>query len=245
MDTITAASGAHPAGLSPNSRSTVAARWARVQALSGLTFSVFATLHLVNTMLGALGPGAYNAFQRALRPIYQSPAVELGLILVPLVVHIFASVTRMRMRRGSSPASAPRTRAHRYAGYFLLTFVFGHIAATRLPPLIRGAYPEFEGVAYTFQWMPGWFYPYYTLLALAGLVHAAIGVPLALSILGVRVPMTLRRGPAFWAPLAIAGALLVLGVAGLGGLLFPVADMATHPYSRLVQEVNAAIGLGP
>lgn len=218
------------------------ARLVRIQAASGLVFAVFGGLHLVNTALGALGPGAYNGFQRALRPIYQYPLIELSLILVPLVVHAAASIARMRARRSTAghPPSA-KLRAHRLSGWFLLAVMVGHVFATRGPAVLRDALPEFEGVAFTFQFMPGYFYPYYTLLALSGVVHLLIGAPMALARLGVRVPEVLRRGRGSQLVLGAACAAVLLGVAGLGGLLFPVADVASHPFVVVVSESYAEL----
>ena len=208
--------------------------WARIQAWSGLLFAVFATLHLLNTALAALGPAAYNGMQRAMRPVQHLPLVEGGLILLPLVVHAVAGVARMRKRRGKRAPASRRARLHRYAGYFLLAVMAGHVFATRGPDWFYGIYPEFEGLAFTFQVLPQFFFVYYPILALAGLCHLVIGVPLALGVVGWPVPMRLRRGPALWLPLALAGALLVLGVAGLGGLLGDVPDQSSHPFARKV-----------
>ncbi len=223
------------------------AQVAKVQAVSGLIFSLFLVLHLVNTALAAQGEAAYNGFQRALRPIYQSPVIEVSVVLTPLVVHIVAGIMRVRARRklGHKPDAhvALRTRLHRYSGYFLALFVFGHIAATRLPGLLRGAYPEFMGVAYTFQLAPYYFYPYYSLLALAGLYHMLHGSQLAFGIMGVRVPNLLRKGPGFWVPTTAIATFVMLGVAGVGGLLFSIPDASHYPYPRFVQEVLAAVGL--
>lgn len=212
-------------------------RLLRVQAASGLVFLLFASLHLLNTALAALGPDAYNGFQRALRPVYQHPVVEVSLILAPLGVHIAAGLLRMRGRPRRQPAGL-RQRVHRYAGYFLMLAMAGHVYATRQPALQHGAWPEFEGVAFTFQFLPAWFYPYYAALALAGVLHAALGVPLALGVLGARVPAVLRRGRGLWIPAGVLAALVVLGVAGLGGLLYPIADQSSHPYAVLLQETR-------
>src|SRR5690606_9934492 len=96
-------------------------------------------------------------------------------------------------------------------------------------------------VAFSFQFMPGYFYPYYTLLALSGVVHLLIGAPLALGRLGVRVPEGLRRGRGSAFVLGAACAAVLLGLAGLGGLLFPIADVASHPFAVVVSETYAEL----
>jgi succinate dehydrogenase/fumarate reductase cytochrome b subunit len=222
--------------------------WLRVQAVSGLVFLAFALMHLLNTALAALGPSAYNGFQRTLRTVYQQPFVEITFVLLPIVAHVVAGVVRMRQRKGKHAPTSLRARVHRSSGYFLLVFIGGHIGATRLPPLLRGVYPEFEGVAFTFQFLPAWFYPYYLALGLAGLLHASLGLPLALSALGVRVRSQWRSGLRFWLPVSVLAAGVLLGTAALGGLLYAVPDQSMHAFAVLVREaVSSALprGWGP
>ena len=57
-------------------RREVQRRLARVQAGTGVVFATFLALHLVNTMLGALGPAVYDGVQRVLRLYYQLLPVE-------------------------------------------------------------------------------------------------------------------------------------------------------------------------
>lgn len=211
--------------------------------MSGLVFFAFAALHLVNTALAALGPDAYNAFQRLLRPLYQSVGGELVLVAVPLIIHVATGIARIRMRKGPTAKASLQTRLHRYAAWFLLVFVFGHIAATRGPSLLWGIYPEFEGVSYSFVLAPYWFYPYYVLLGLAGVFHGGRGALLAAASLGAKVPASLRKGVGFWAPIAVAGTLVVLGVMGLGGVLYDVPDASQHPFARLAHELPKKLGL--
>ena len=46
--------------------SATLARW---QALSGLAFGLFATLHLINALFALGGPAAFNGLQRRLRDL--------------------------------------------------------------------------------------------------------------------------------------------------------------------------------
>jgi len=86
------------------------------------------------------------------------------------------------------------------------TFIAGHIAATRLPAILRGIYPEFEGVAYTFQFAPYFFYWYYPVLAIAGVF---LFVPGLASLLDQALPSV-----AGWA-VALASAPAMLAVDAL------------------------------
>lgn len=209
------------------------------QAVSGLLFAVFASLHLVNVMVSSLGPGTYNGFQRAVRPFYQNPVVELAVIAIPLLVHIACGVIQARRRRrrgGSRRAPGLRLRLHRYSGYFLAVVVFGHIAATRGIMLVFGVPPEFGGVAFAMAWMPGVFYPYYILLGLCGLYHTIYGSVIALRLLGLRVPAGALKGPRFWVPLTLAASIVLAGILSFAGWLYPIADPSDNDYARVYIE---------
>ena len=206
-------------------------RLAQIQAVSGLLFSIFALVHLSNTALAAIGADLYNGFQTSVRSVYQLPLLEL-LLLVTLVVHIAAGIFRMRGRRGSKARPPLRLRLHRYAAYYLAIFVFGHIAATRLPALLADAPPFFGGVSFSLHYVPWWFYPYYGLLGIAGLYHLFYGIPVALGVLGVNAPQAIRRGPGFWVPVCAGAAVIVLALLGFGGVLYEIDDPFDNDFAR-------------
>ena len=213
-------------------------RLVRIQAISGLVFAIFLSLHLVNVMASALGPGLYDAFQVRIRPLYQFPLVEVGVIIIALVTHVAAGIIRLRRRpRSRQWSKLPlRTRLHRLSAYFLLLFVFGHIAATRLPSLLDGVYVGFAGLSFTMWKLPGYFYPYYLLLGLTGLFHGSYGAYLALRALGVRLPSLSRLGVRAWGPLAAAAVVVVLGVLSFGGLLYPIDDPRQSTFGAWLME---------
>lgn len=200
----------------------------KVQAASGALFAVFLTLHLVNTALAVAGPAAYDGAQSAFRGVYQGLPLELVLVVAPLLVHVVASVWRMvhRRRRGHAPPPGLRARLHRWSGWFLLAFVFGHMAATRGAQLLFGFSFGFDGLAFTLTALPEVFAIYYPLLAIAGLVHGARGLAIGLPRLGLRLWSPARSGP-FVDAVAVAGAvLLALGVATMAGAFYDVRARA-------------------
>jgi succinate dehydrogenase/fumarate reductase cytochrome b subunit len=209
-------------------------RLARVQAVSGLLFLAFVTVHLVNLMLAARGPAAYNGFQRALRPFYQFPPLELGLVVAPLLVHVAAGIRRLR--RGPAPRDW-RARLHRWSGIFLLVVIFGHIAAVRGSSLVFGVYPEFEGLELSMWLAPYLFYPYYAIFALAAVYHALNGAGMALGTLGIRVPRAARQGVGFWAPVSAGMVLALVGILGIGGWLYPLPDPSSTEVGRLAARL--------
>jgi succinate dehydrogenase/fumarate reductase cytochrome b subunit len=191
--------------------------WRRAQAASGLLIAIFLGIHLLNVPLGAF-PGAYDAYQRVMRQLYQSPFFEIPFLVVPILVHVTAGLRAILRSKTRSAAKTWPQRLHRWSAWMLLLSIGGHYAATRGPSLVAGVYPEQLGLAFALWWIPLFFWPYYVLLGLSGLVHVGWGVPRALSVL--------RRKPDHGAssrPLAIALAIgapaKVLGELGIGGAL--------------------------
>ena len=213
-------------------------RLIHIQAISGLAFSAFLFLHLANLMVSAFGPDLYDAFQIRIRPLYQFPLLEIFGLMLALLVHIGAGIARIRQRpRTRDWSRLPlRTRLHRMSAYFLLLVIFGHIAATRLPTLLDGVHLGFIGVSFAVVYLPGFFYPYYTLLALTGLYHGTYGTVMALKALGVRVPSVSRLGNRFWIPLGAAALLAVFGVLSFGGVLYETEDPFRSDFARYAAE---------
>ncbi len=211
-------------------------RLLRIQAMSGAVFLVFVLVHLGNTTAAAAGFAAYSGWLESARRIYQYPVVEIGGLVVPLFVHWSAAVMRLRRDGFRRRNRSLRARLHRYTGYYLLVFIWGHFLATRGPSLFAGIEIGFSTITYTFAWLPYWFYPYYVGLALSGLYHGVNGALLAASIFGARVPRGLRYGPGFWLPFGAAATMVLLGVAGLAGLLYDVPDPWTSEYARWMAD---------
>jgi len=199
----------------------------RVQAATGLAFGLFALPHLFNTMLAAVGGDLYDAFQTRARAVYQHPIVELALIST-LVVHIAAGILRAR-----SQTLRPQSgRGPRYAGWFLATVIFGHIAFTRGPSLLAGVHPGFLGVAFAVQKFPGMSYPYFALLIVALSVHGARGAQIALGVWSGRTNLSLLRA---YTVASVVIALGFLGLLGLGGQLYTTADPEHSGFAELIR----------
>lgn len=209
------------------------AKLLRTQAISGIVFLLFVAVHMLNTAFAVGGPESYNAFQRATRVVYQNPLVEIVLLVIPLGVHIGAALLRLRRSGFRRPHLPWRARLHRYTGYYLLTVIFGHVAATRGPSLFQDFHPEFAGLSFSLWWIPALFYPYYTLFVLSALYHGFNGLVIGLRTFGLSIPQTLRSGPGFWAPLAGCAIALLLGILALGGVLFEIPNPTDNDYARM------------
>jgi succinate dehydrogenase/fumarate reductase cytochrome b subunit len=213
----------------------------RLQAGSGALFAVFLLAHLVNQMVAAAGPAAYDGVQAELRAVYQVPAIEVALVGAPLVVHAVTSVLRVlrRRRRGQTTAPAVRTRLQRWSAAVLLLFIVGHVVATRGTSLVYAVFPGFEAIAFTMVWQPAWFIPYYAVFAVAALYHALHGLTLALPRLGLRgAGGRGARAAALWL-VVIGSVLLLLGVAGFAGAFEAVRERAiAGDYARVLEDVG-------
>lgn len=226
-----------------------------VQVWSGLVLSLFLAVHLVNQAVAVLGADAYDTFQRSARSAYQAPVVELLLVLVPLLVHAVAgglAVWRGHRRRRPTPIGW--VRWHRYAGRFLFFVFVGHVGATRGASFFFEVWPGFDGLAFTFVWMPASFWPYYLVLGMGGALHTLVGLALALPAVtstgrGARLPLAVShlvrgwlRRPAFVVVVVATMAMVGAGVFGLGGVLVNVdKDHARHSdYARLLYRLGLA-----
>jgi succinate dehydrogenase/fumarate reductase cytochrome b subunit len=211
---------------------------ARIQAVSGLLFAVFLSLHLVNLYASAFGPGRYDQVQRGVRVLVHAPGYEIVLLLAPLLVHAAVGVIRIRRRPPPKGGARPpiEARLHRWSAWFLLVVVFGHAAATRVPPVFFDAAVGFAGVSFALWWMPAFFYPYYILLGLAGLYHGTYGTWSALRLFGVRLPAFARLGARVLVPLGIAAVLTIASVLSFSGALYPTPDPTDNDYARFYEE---------
>ena len=210
----------------------------RAQAISGLVFAVFLVLHLANFAVALFGQAAYDAFMRVARYYYRFPLFEIAAVLFAAAVHMWAGITRaLRRRRRESAradvsvtASRPpwRTRLHRYSAYYVTFAFFGHVIATRSPSLL-GHHVDYSFINFSMTYAGAFFYPYYTLLALAGLYHMTHGTIAALRIVGLRLPkrLTNPRWRPFWYWTAACGVLCVVAVLAIGGQLY-TPDQSRH-----------------
>lgn len=200
----------------------------RIQAISGLAFASFLILHLTNTLTAVLGQASYDRVQGGLRTYYQWPPVELVVVLLAPAVHLWAAAVRILRRRrrdGSERTPSWRVRLHRYTGYVLALFVFGHIAATRGPGVFSDMPADFSFLTFSLTYWPWIFYPYYALFFASGFYHLAHGAALSVRLFGLRFPSSLMapRSRGFWTLVAVASLGGLVAILALAGLLHPVS----------------------
>jgi succinate dehydrogenase/fumarate reductase cytochrome b subunit len=200
-----------------------------LQSVAGLLFLLFLIPHLANTLIAPLGPDVYDRVQRVLRLFYQDPLLEWLVVLLPLLTHALAGVWLLRLR-DRRPRGLP-ARLHRWAGLFMLVFILGHVAATRGLHFWYGVSTGFAGISYTFWWLPGWFYPYYFLLFVAGFYHGGRGLLILLRRLGVVSTAPGPRASRVLGVLGAGGALIAL--LSFGGVMYDIHDPRDNEYARL------------
>ncbi len=214
-------------------------RWIRIQAASGLTFSLFLVLHLATTMSASGGEETYNAFQAGARAFYQTGLFEIIVVAIPLLTHLTASIVRIVRRRRAGRSRKPplRLRLHRYSGWFLLAAIGGHAGATRIFPLVTETQVRFGDLNFTTVLFGVAFSFYYALLGICGTYHMANGLTIAASVFGIRPPKAIRAGPGFWIPVGAALLAIVVGVASFSGWIFEVGPETWGDSSKLVAEL--------
>lgn len=217
---------------------TTSLTWRRAQAVSGIMLAGFVGLHLLNLPL-AMIPGGYDAYQRVMRVLYQSPVFEIPFVLAPLVVHVVAGIRAMA-RRDRTPARTWPARLHRHAAWYLLLVIAGHVLATRGASLFYDIHPESLGVAFALAWIPVFFWPYYLLLAVSGVLHLGYGLPRAVSIVR-RAADRSQRSRALAIGLCIAALLVALGVVGVSGALYPIEDPFSSDYAGIYRDMDSPL----
>jgi len=222
----------------------------KVQALSGVTFGAFLSLHLVNAWTANGGHLLYDGTQKFFRLFYQNPFIE-PIIIGSLVIHTIASGIRFLQRsieesgvihckpnseeddtcKSDSPTIGKALQYHRYSGYFLATFVGGHFLATRGIDLIFNSKPDFSLISFSISKWGFLFYPYYFLLASCGLYHLSYGLIQSARTFQIKVPSFLsERSNLFWGLIGIGIAASFSSVLAFGGNYFsvPVERFAEH-----------------
>ena len=203
----------------------------QIQAVTGVVFFVFLILHLTNTWLAAAGPAVYDGVQATLRAVYQLAVVE-ALLLAALAVHLVVGI--MRIVTEPRRTLSLRARLHRYAGFFLALVIVGHILAVRGSSWFYDVYPQFAGLAFSIEYVPAYFFPYYFLLGVAGFYHAVNGFGIAMGRLGWALPISNR---ALTGANMASVALMTAALLGLGGYLFDVGVPSDSEFAHLAREI--------
>ncbi len=207
----------------------------KIQAIAGMLFLIFLILHLSNTLLAIIGIDTYTNYQQTIQLFYQNPVVETFIVVVPLLTHAIVGIMLFLRRRKQQGKIKFSKQLHSWAGLFLLVVILGHVALTRGITVFTGAVTGFGGVSFTMWWMPGYFYPYYFLLFMAGLYHGVNGFLLILIKKGY---ISLQRLKLIQRSVLIVGAFAaVLALTSFGGLRYEIPNPVENDYAKAYSEL--------
>ena len=217
----------------------------KLQAYTGILFAVFVLFHLFNTWLAAFGPQVYDSVQQSLRVVYQFAPVE-ALLLGALAVHAVVGV--MRIAQEPKRNLSTRAKFHRYAGFFLLLVIGGHILAVRGASWFYDIYPGFVGLAFSLEYVPLYFYPYYFLLGVAGFYHCVNGLTIAGTRLGIRLlpplfPKVAQQDAQkqMLGMTLIASLLMVVALLGFSGIWTDIGEPMNSDFAKLALDLLADV----
>ncbi|KAJ3270505.1 hypothetical protein HDV01_007761 [Terramyces sp. JEL0728] len=196
-----------------------------IQAASGLSFSVFSSLHIGGHLLTNFSYHLGEIAVFANRTLFHNPVFELGVIGGSLIVHVTSSYWRGYIRKPTKShgklleTKMKEINLHRTSGYLLSFFMIGHIGALRILPLALLEDPSVIDLTYASYALLQWkslFYPYYIALLFTGIYHTCYGINQALHAFGTKV---FQPKIGFWLYFAIGAALVSLSTTlAVGGL---------------------------
>jgi succinate dehydrogenase/fumarate reductase cytochrome b subunit len=235
------------------------------QAASGLSFAMFLLCHFVShySMIRSFEHG--NSMMQYVRRIYQNPIIEV-FIFISLFVHMTCN-TMLYMKRSAleknkengqhkkndgdtttttstNPGSLELT-AHRYAGYILALFIFGHVFATRGAALIGLQDPSqytYTMITMTTDLFGFGFTIYLFVFGMSAVWHTVYGIRSSIAILtGHSVTNT-----AFPIPLKVVAMVLhiltILSVLSISGYIYHI-DRNDPNQIEIFRSVKKAIGM--
>lgn len=214
----------------------------KLQAVSGLFFATFLILHLSNMVTATFGQSVYDNYMDSVRTYYQFPIIEIVVVGMASLLHIYASLTRGFRRRktvktkGMTRTPSFRVRFHRYSGYFIFIAFFGHVLATRSPSLIFGKEVDMSFLHFSLTVAPWFFYPYYILLGTSGIYHITNGIISALRALKVNVPkqMAAPSSKIFWGWVGLGFVVTLISVLNIGGVINEVKETRYEEWREFV-----------
>jgi succinate dehydrogenase/fumarate reductase cytochrome b subunit len=158
----------------------------RIQAITGILFSIYLILHLLNHAVAIAGPESYNAVQYNLRIFYQHPFIEIPFIIIIPVIHLYIGIKQAWKRKFlfNGPLY---TLLFRFSGYIVGMIYFIHVFFTRGQALLHNLSTSYESIAYSLTARPlkYFFLPYYIFFSACGIIHMTFGLIKAIQILSV------------------------------------------------------------
>jgi len=146
-----------------------------IQAISGVAFGSFLSIHFINHFASPLGREGYDEALTFFRQFYQTKFLE-PLVLGSALIHMACGYTLASRRPKYFPPAALSTQIQRITGWTLASIVIFHVAATRGPDWLNGDKYDYTGLHLTVVRLPYFFIPYYVIFAASGMSHLVIGL---------------------------------------------------------------------
>ncbi|MFZ6009210.1 MAG: hypothetical protein ACOYXT_02585 [Bacteroidota bacterium] len=139
---------------------------------TGLTLSVFITLHLFNHLSSIIGVETHLELMETLRLIYRNVIVET-ILLLTVIFQIISGVSLFRAKRKA--ALFGFDKLHIWSGLYLAFFLVAHVSAVFVGRFLLHVDTNFYFGAAGLNDFPSglFFYPYYGLAVLAVFAHFA------------------------------------------------------------------------
>ncbi|EFC46395.1 predicted protein [Naegleria gruberi] len=189
----------------------------QLQRWSGITFSVFVTLHVATTISAALSPLKYDSVLETTRGIYRPNMIVEGLVVfAPLAVHMFVnsllSFTQKKAAEVEAATASLSKKLHSITGYILSFLIPMHIFGNRFKNSFNASFASIAFVAEKEMGMVGAL-GFFGFLLACGLYHTIYGLNIAL---GYKL-----KKPLVMALIIAALSASYYGILGFVGLLYP------------------------
>lgn len=162
----------------------------RLHSLLGIfPIGVFLFEHFFSNSFAFQGAERFNTLVEAFQGLWITPFLEIGLIGLPILFH--AVLGLVIVYTGSSnfiSYSYYRNWTYffqRLTGVFVLIFVFVHVYAARITPMLAGRHVTFADMQLIFK--PTWAKWFYVIGILSAAYHLTNGISTALMTWGITV----------------------------------------------------------
>ncbi|KYR00938.1 hypothetical protein DLAC_03001 [Tieghemostelium lacteum] len=154
----------------------------KIQAGTGIVISTFAQCHMLMIVGSHISATTFEGIRDYFRIFYQNKYIE-PIILGSIAVHMGVNIYIMSRRDNSQPlveklSPEPGSLVPSPYGLFqlsslaMMTFIGGHVSATRLPVLWNSNYSlGFKDIYYTLRQFPQIFLPYYQVFLSSLMYH--------------------------------------------------------------------------
>ncbi|WP_160716189.1 hypothetical protein [Chitinophaga solisilvae] len=142
----------------------------KLHYISGITLSLFISIHLLNHLFALAGPTAHIALMEKLRKVYRHPVIET-ILLLAVLTQVVSGIRLLFNRQRKLMAESIQIYSGMYLSFFLIVHVSAVIAGRLMAHLDTNFY--FSGAGLNLYPVNLFFIPYYFLSVCAISLHIA------------------------------------------------------------------------